>query len=152
MKLTTHRHLMLRSRIRLHGVVLGWTQGQLYLYHPAQRPTPYTPVTRSCLTFLLSVSGLHVPSVGRMELWWALGGRHHHWSYDIHTHVRNFKMLSINCKINGRDALCLTKHHSTKTCRSGGKAPRFLSLGTRSWWVVSFTTLPIYPGTNWIWG
>jgi hypothetical protein len=43
-------------------------------------------------------------------------------------------------------SLCLTKHHAMKTCwRNGGIAPCILTLCTRWRWVVSFTSLPLYP-------
>jgi len=42
--------------------------------------------------------------------------------------------------------LCLIKYHAMKTCwGNGGRASRFLDLGTRCRWVVSFTPRPLYP-------
>jgi hypothetical protein len=43
----------------------------------------------------------------------------------------------------------LIKHHANKTYwRSGSIAPRILDLSTRWKWVVSFTSLPLYPRIN----
>jgi hypothetical protein len=39
-----------------------------------------------------------------------------------------------------------TEHHAMKAYwRSGGISPLILNLGTRCWWVVSFTPQPLYP-------
>jgi hypothetical protein len=58
--------------------------------------------------------------------------------------------LWVNVKVNF--SLCLTKHHAMKTYwASGGIAPRFLDLGTRWRWVVSFTLRPLYRQGKSLW-
>jgi hypothetical protein len=52
--------------------------------------------------------------------------------------------------INCTRPLCLIKHEDVQG--SGGIASRILDLGTRRRWVVSFTPLPLHPGTHWISG
>jgi len=46
--------------------------------------------------------------------------------------------------VGGKVNVSLSRHHAMKAHRgNGGKAPHFLNLGTRCWWVVCFT--------HWVW-
>jgi hypothetical protein len=57
---------------------------------------------------------------------------------------RTFYVCAVN-KVKVKLSLCLTKHHTMKTCwGSGGIAPCILDV-TRWRWVVSFTPWPLYP-------
>jgi hypothetical protein len=54
----------------------------------------------------------------------------------IHFNIVVAKLNYVPCH---EDFHCLVEHHTMTHWGSGGTAPRIINLGTRQWWVVTFT-------------